>query len=102
MDGRSQPIKVMIFGNEYSIKGDADPGYVNKLAKFVDEKMLELTGGRTTSATVQLAVLAAFNIADEYFQMKEEIKKLKENSTDLTGLDKKIADLIQLIDNAVD
>ena len=35
----SGPIKVQIFGQPYTIHGDLDPTYVQKLATFVDDKM---------------------------------------------------------------
>lgn len=99
MDERLNTIKVNIFGTEYPIKGEADPSYVNKLAKYVDEKMLELTGGRTTSATVRLAVMAAFNIADELFQLKNELKTTQEKQADWHEMNKRVAELVQLLDD---
>ena len=101
MDERLRTIKVNIFGTEYPIKGEADLSYVNKLAEYVDEKMLDLTGGRMTSATVRLAVMAAFNIADELFQLKSDLKELKANPGDGLGESERIADLLKLLDDHV-
>jgi len=33
-----RPVKVQIFGQVYSIQGELDVKYVQKLAKYVDEK----------------------------------------------------------------
>src|SRR5256885_7084379 len=38
-DAMSGPVKVQIFGQTYSIQGELDGKYVQKLAKYVDEKM---------------------------------------------------------------
>ena len=38
----SAPVKVQIFGQTYSIQGELDVKYVQKLAKFVDDKMHEI------------------------------------------------------------
>jgi len=38
----SAPIKVQIFGQVYSIQGELDGKYVQKLAKYVDEKMHDI------------------------------------------------------------
>lgn len=64
-------VKVNIFGNTYNIQGDASPEYINKLAKYVDFKMNEVAGSMHSGNMVHAAILAALNIADEYFQLKE-------------------------------
>ncbi len=101
MDERTHTVKVTIFGTEYSIKGDADPTYVNKLARYVDEKMLDLTGGSTSSATVRLAVMAALNIADELFQAKDELEKFESTRSQVDGVDQKVADLVDVLNEAL-
>ena len=64
-------VKVNIYGNEYSIMGEAEPEYILKLAEYINNKMEDI--GKTISSgnTAQLAILAALNIADEYFQLQE-------------------------------
>ncbi|OQY28117.1 MAG: hypothetical protein B6244_08415 [Candidatus Cloacimonetes bacterium 4572_55] len=101
MDDRSHTVKVIIFGTEYSIKGDANPKYVSKLARYVDEKMLDLTGGSTSSATVRLAVMAALNVADELFQLKEEFEKSKQQRSQLEEVDQKLVNLTKVLDSAI-
>jgi cell division protein ZapA len=100
MEERLHTVKVTIFGSEYVIKGEADPVYVSKLAKYVDSKMLELTGGSTSAATVRLAVLAAFNIADELFQVREQLEKLG-SVKGSDELEKRLANLARMLDQAL-
>jgi cell division protein ZapA len=73
-------VTVNIYGNEYSLKGDADPSYISELSKYVDGKMSEV--GRTSSASAtKVAILAAMNIADEYHRAEKsriEAQKLLE------------------------
>jgi len=59
------PTKVQIFGQTYSIAGDLDPAYVQKLAAYVDEKMRVISDATSTVDTQKAAVLAALSIADE-------------------------------------
>ena len=59
------PTKVQIYGQTYSIAGDLDPAYVQKLAAYVDEKMRVISDATTTVDTQKAAVLAALAIADE-------------------------------------
>jgi cell division protein ZapA len=63
-------IHVEIFGQTYSVRAGADPSYVEQLAKHVDGQMREVA--RTSGAvdSVRIAVLAALNIADEYFNLR--------------------------------
>lgn len=62
---RMPPTKVQIFGQIYSIAGDLEPAYVQKLAAYVDEKMRAISDSTTTIDTQKAAVLAALAIADE-------------------------------------
>lgn len=101
MDDRTHTVKVTIFGTEYAIRGDADPAYVNRLAKYVEDKMLELTGGSTSSATVRLAVLAALNVADELFQLKEELKKVEGQGPNFDEVDRRLARLAEKLDESL-
>jgi cell division protein ZapA len=68
----SAPVKVHIFGQTYSIRGELDVTYVQKLAKFVDEKMRAIADATATVDTQKVAVLAALAIADELHGMQRE------------------------------
>jgi cell division protein ZapA len=68
----SGPVKVEIFGQTYSIQGDLDQAYVQKLAKYVDEKMNAIADVTRTVDTQKVAVLAALAIADELHGMQRE------------------------------
>ena len=61
----SSPVKVQIFGQTYTIHGELDPAYVQKLATFVDEKMRAISDATSTVDTHKIAVLAALSIADD-------------------------------------
>jgi cell division protein ZapA len=63
-------IQVEIFGQPYQIKAGADPEYIKRVAAYVDVKMKELASATPTVDSLKIAVLAALNIADEYFQLK--------------------------------
>src|SRR3989442_4657258 len=66
------PVKVQICGQTYSIQGELDVKYVQKLAKFVDEKMHEIADVTKTVDTQKVAVLAALAIADELHSMQRD------------------------------
>jgi len=72
--GRSMsgPVKVQIFGQTYSIQGDLDVKYVQKLAQYVDEKMHTIADATATVDTQKVAVLAALAIADELHSLQRD------------------------------
>lgn len=73
----STSVTVEIFGQSYTLKGGADPDYVQDIAAFVDERMKEVAENSTVSSASKVAILAAVNIADELFrEQKKRIEAL--------------------------
>lgn len=72
-------VTVTIFGQSYTLKGGADPDYVQEIAAFVDERMQEVARNSTVASTSKLAILAAVNIADELF--REQQKRIEALAT---------------------
>ena len=66
------PVKVQIFGQTYSIRGELDEEYVQELAAYVDEKMRTIAEATATVDTQKAAVLAALSIADELHSARKE------------------------------
>jgi cell division protein ZapA len=66
----SEGIRVMIYDQEYNMKGAVDPEYIEKLAKFLDTKMRSIAARSRTVDSLRVAVLAGLNLADEYHQLK--------------------------------
>jgi cell division protein ZapA len=69
----SSPVKVQIFGQTYTIHGELDRDYVQKLATFVDEKMRAISDATSTVDTHKIAVLAALSIADELHSTQRDL-----------------------------
>jgi cell division protein ZapA len=69
----AQRVKVEIFGQTYYIAGDLDEAYVQKLARYVDEKMNAVAQATHTVDTVKVAVLAALAIADELHAKRPKV-----------------------------
>lgn len=70
-------VTVTIYGNEYTLKGEADPQYILELAKFVDAKMNEI-GKKSSAPAAKVAILASMNIADELHRLeKSKVENLK-------------------------
>lgn len=90
----SNQVKIYIFGQEYSVKAPADPEYIKKIGKYVDERMKEVqTGFDSTQSSTRIAILAAMNITDELFNAKQSV------DIDFKSVEQKISSLIELIDD---
>jgi cell division protein ZapA len=68
----STGVKVQIFGQTYTIHGDLEPVYVQKLAKYVDEKMQSVADATGLVDTQKIGVLAALAIADELHSLQRD------------------------------
>ena len=65
------PIRVEILGREYTIKSDEGEERVKKIAEYVDEKLKKISESTRTTSTLNAAILAAMDIANEYFEALE-------------------------------
>lgn len=61
-------VQVQIFGHSYTIRGEADQGYITSVATYVDRKMREITDKLPVASLSKVAILASLNIADELFK----------------------------------
>ncbi len=92
-DQKDNLVRVTIYGQEYTVKGKADPSYIVDVAKYVNDKMDEVENSLTTVQTpLRVAILAAMNITDELFSKNREAEDI------LQQVDEKTQFLIELID----
>ncbi len=70
-------IQVQIFDKTYTLQGDLDPAYVEKLAQTVDARMRALAEASGSVDSSRLAVLAALHLADELEGQRRERGELR-------------------------
>jgi cell division protein ZapA len=75
MADKTNLVHIEIFGQTYAVTGGADPSYVERLGAYVDGQMKEVSRASGAVDSVRIAVLAALNIADEVFRLKEHGQK---------------------------
>lgn len=63
-------VTVEIGGQRYPIRSSLEASYVAELAAYVDEKMRLASRETNSGDSLKIAVLAALNIADEYFRCR--------------------------------
>jgi cell division protein ZapA len=93
MDESTRVISVEIHGQQYPVRSSLDPAYVAELAGYVDEKMRAAARETPASDTLKVAVLAALNIADEYFRIRDEERRIDESIAARTGELERMLDL---------
>jgi cell division protein ZapA len=89
-------VTVEINGLRYPIRSNLDASYVADLAAYVEQKMQLAARESPQGDTLKIAVLAALNIADECFRVKDERASAR---TDLTA---RARELERLLDLALD
>lgn len=77
---------IRIMGDEYPIKSDADPDYLQELAKYVEKKIQSIALKNKFPSKLKSEVLASIIIVDEYFSEKKKNAKIEQKLTELTDL----------------
>ncbi|HKM38943.1 MAG TPA: cell division protein ZapA [bacterium] len=67
---------VHILGEEYVVKGKASAERIKSLGVYVDKTMLDIQRRNPCLSTMQVAILAAVNIASELHRLKEDHDEL--------------------------
>jgi cell division protein ZapA len=70
----SRVVHVEIHGQRYPVRSTLDHAYVAELAAFVDEKMRVAMRECPQGDSLKIAVLAALNIADEFFRARDDMR----------------------------
>jgi len=80
-----QSIRVVIYDQEYFMRGDLNQEYIQKLAQFLDTKMRSIAERTRTVDTLRVAMLAALNVADEYHQLKARYEEVTQHMDQKVG-----------------
>ncbi len=70
--------KVEILGREYTVRSDEGEEWVQKIAEYVNIKIKEVSDNTKTISTLNIAILTALNIANDYFKMTEAQKRFSQ------------------------
>jgi len=106
-------VSVKINGVVYNLKGEESEEYLQKVSKYADKKIREITSKNQLLSISSAAVLSAVNIADELFKATEECSELKKSNrmyeNELEELKKQLSfmkesnsELVQRLENSID
>ena len=96
----SRVVTVEIHGQQYPIRSGLDPAYVAELAAYVDEKMRLAAHESPAGDTLKLAVLAALNIADEYFRLADDERRQNDQVANRAAALERMMDLALGLENS--
>jgi len=76
----SDIIEIKVYGRTYTIrvKGEENEEYISRLTSYVDQKMQEIAVKSRSEDPTKIAVLAALNIADDYFVSRKRLDQVDE------------------------
>jgi cell division protein ZapA len=92
----SRVVSVEIQGARYAIRSDLDEQYIVRLAAYVDGKMSRAQNEVPTGESMKVVILAALNIADELFRVREAAP------ADNSELIRRAGEIERLVDQALD
>lgn len=70
-------MKIEIYDQTYNVNSGQSDQYLRELASYVDSKMREVAEATQIADSLKVAVLAALNIADEMFAVRERQKQIE-------------------------
>ncbi|HXX33912.1 MAG TPA: cell division protein ZapA [Thermodesulfobacteriota bacterium] len=86
--GKGRLVEIKVFGQIYTVKTDAEEEHIQKVARYVNEKMDEVTRNTKSVSSLSVAILTALNIADDLIKEREKrlalLQEVEQRSRDLT------------------
>jgi len=74
-----KPIRIKLLEHEYLIKSDENEEWVKNIAQYIHDKFGEIRENTEGLSETKTAILAAFDIASEYFHLLKARDDLVEN-----------------------
>lgn len=75
-EARTHRVVVEIYGEQYALRGEAEPAYIQDLAARLDARMRDLGKRRARLSPTQVAVLTALNTLDELVRLEGQYHRV--------------------------
>jgi cell division protein ZapA len=89
-------MKIEIYDQMYNVNADDNEEYFRELAAYVDGKMRTIAESTHMVDSLKVAVLAALNIADEMFTMRQKQQEIE------GPLRKRVEKCVSLVEKALE
>jgi cell division protein ZapA len=73
---RECKVKIEIYDQSYNVNAEGNEEYFKELAAYVDNKMRSIAEATRMVDSLKVAVLAALNIADETFTLRQRQQEI--------------------------
>ncbi|MDY0188761.1 MAG: Cell division protein ZapA [Syntrophus sp. PtaU1.Bin005] len=84
---------IKILGQEFTVLSDSGDEHVKNVMDYINHKVMELENKSPNTSTLNIAILVALNIADEYMKLLHG-----DNGEIFSQIDRQAQNLINLID----
>lgn len=74
----TEPVRVIIFNQSYSLVASEEPGRIEQLAQKVDQLMSDVATRAGNVDATRTAVLACLHMADELDTLEHQLAELKQ------------------------
>lgn len=85
--GKERLVEIKVFGQTYTVKTEAEEDHIQEVARYVNEKMDEVTKNTKSVSSLNVAILTALNIADDLIKEREKrlalLQEVEQKSKDL-------------------
>ncbi|MEP7383342.1 MAG: cell division protein ZapA [Gemmatimonadota bacterium] len=85
MSDKKHVVKVVIVGEEYTIRSDASPDHTRAVAQYVDQSIKRVLHSASVVESHKAAILAALQITDELFRARAAAESVDEAMDALSG-----------------
>ena len=78
----TEPVRVTIFNQSYSLVASEEPGRIEELAHRIDELMSSIAARAGNVDTTRVAVLACLHLADQLESLEHQLAELRNKVED--------------------
>ena len=78
----TERVEVQIFNRTYVLRSKSGRDRIEEVARIVDERMRQISSQITTHDVVKIAVLAALNLADEIYEMRNYAEAVQDKKSE--------------------
>jgi cell division protein ZapA len=89
-------VEIKIMNQKFNLKTESDEAYVQRVSDYVNKKIFDVQEKTRSVSSLNVALLTALNIADDYFKMKGNKKDHRQEAK------QKVEEIIQLIDHCME
>ncbi len=79
------PVKVEIFGQTFTVNSE-EQAYMEELAAYVDHHIRQIENSTKTVVPLRVAIMAALDIADEWYKASQREQQIQEETERLCAL----------------